>query len=253
DAVRAQALAVGAVDCAFASLDEAVYDADLVVLCTPVLTIPVLVSQLLGMLKPGCLLTDVGSTKQWLTNEILNVLEGRSVTYIGSHPMAGSEKTGIEASRADLYLGACVLVTPMRETDANAVAQLTTFWQSVGAIVTTVTPEEHDIIIARTSHLPHLTAALLMNTVDRDGRNVAPFCGPGFRDTTRIAAGSEDVWHDIVKSNATAIRRELDMLRRGIDSLCEQLDRKDFEAVREWLACCRLKREAFCNKGQGGE
>ena len=253
EAVRAQALSDGAVDVACATLEDAVAGADLVVLCTPVLTIPTLVTQLRGILNPGCLLTDVGSTKQWLTEEIQKILEGTGVEYIGSHPMAGSEKTGIEAARATLYQGACVLVTPMADAGDGAVTLLTAFWQSVGAVVTCMTPAAHDMTIARTSHLPHLTAALLMEAVDRDDHPVAPYCGPGFRDTTRIAAGSEDVWHDIVKSNATAIRHELDVLRTGIDGLCDLLDQGDFDAVRNWLATCRRKREAFRNKGQGGE
>lgn len=251
--VRDQALASGAVDGVYASVSEAASIADLVVLCTPVLTIPALAKEILGALKPGTLVTDVGSTKQWLTNELCSIFADSGVTYIGSHPMAGSEKAGIEAARADLYEGACVLVTPTSPADSDATQRLVAFWESVGSAVTVMSPEEHDRIIARTSHLPHLTAALLMAAVDRDDCHVAPFCGPGFRDTTRIAAGAEDVWHDIVKSNSTAIRHELDVLKEGIDGLCGLLDHGDYEGVRSLLASCRRKREAFRNKGQAGE
>ena len=251
--VREQALVCGAVDAVHGTLREAVAGADLVVLCTPVLTIPSLARELRDALRPGCLVTDVGSTKQWLASELDTIFAGTGVTYIGSHPMAGSEKTGMEAARGDLYVDACVLVTPTPASPEAAVRRLTAFWESVGGAVTVMTPEEHDALIARTSHLPHLAAALLVAAVARDGRSVFPFCGPGFRDTTRIAAGSEDVWHDIVKSNAAAIRRELDVYRDELDSLCGLLDRGDFEAVRTLLAACRRKREAFRNKGLGGE
>jgi len=253
ETTRGQALAAGAVDAVSDSVRDAVANADLVVLCTPVLTMPDLAREIREALKPGCIVTDVGSTKQWLSDALAGFFDRHEVTYIGSHPMAGSEQTGMEAARSDLYEGACVLVTPTSQSSEDGVRRLTTFWESVGAAVTVMTPAAHDALIARTSHLPHLTAALLVAAVERDERSVFPFCGPGFRDTTRIAAGSEDVWHDIVKSNASAIRHELDVFRHELDSLCRLLDGGDFEAVRTLLAACRLKREAFRQKGQRGE
>ncbi len=254
DAARQQALAGGFVDTVYDSASAAVAGADLVVLCTPVLTMPALVREIRDTLKPGCIVTDVGSTKQWLDGELQAALAGSGAVYVGSHPMAGSEKVGMDASRADLYERACVMVTPgdtLPEVDAGA--ELRRFWEAVGAEVTLITPEAHDRLVARTSHLPHLMAALLVEAVNRDGDWVLGFCGPGFRDTTRIAAGSEDIWHDIVKSNATAVRDELDVLRAGIDGLCGLIDAGDFEAVRGLLADSRRKREAFRNHGQQGE
>ncbi len=253
EAVRSQALAVGAVDAVSGSAPEAVAGADLVVLCTPVLTMPALVHTLREALEPGCIVTDVGSTKQWLSDEVTHALEGSTAVYIGSHPMAGSEKTGLEAARGNLYEGASVLVTPVAEGPADPVKRLTAFWESVGASVNLMTPAAHDALIARTSHLPHLAAALLVAAVERDEHSVLPFCGPGFRDTTRIAAGSEDVWHDIVKSNAVAIRRELEVFKTDVDGLCHLLDRGDFAAVHDWLAYCRRKRIALGQAGQRGE
>ncbi len=250
---RAQALAGGFVDTVHETASAAVAGADLVVLCTPVLTMPALAREIRDSLKPGCIVTDVGSTKQWLDDELQEALDGSGAVYVGSHPMAGSEKVGMEAARADLYAGACVIITSdARSRDAD-VDRLHRFWKSVGASVTVMTPEIHDRMVARTSHLPHLVAALLVATVDRDDQQVFPFCGPGFRDTTRIAAGSEDVWHDIVKSNATAIRDELDNMRAGIDRLTAMIAAGDFEAVRALLADCRQQREAFRNHGQQGE
>lgn len=254
DAARQQALAGGFVDTVYESASAAVAGADLVVLCTPVLTMPALARELREALKPGCIVTDVGSTKQWLDGELQAALDGSGAVYVGSHPMAGSEKVGMEAARAGLYERACVLVTPGNDAHSTAAGdELRRFWETVGAEVTFITPEAHDRLVARTSHLPHLMAALLVEAVNRDGDWVLGFCGPGFRDTTRIAAGSEDVWHDIVKSNAISVRDELDVLRVGIDSLCGKIDSGDFEAVRGWLADCRRKREASRNHGQQGE
>jgi prephenate dehydrogenase len=251
---RKQALAGGFADTVHETASAAVAGADLVVLCTPVLTMPALAREIRDALKPGCVVTDVGSTKQWLDDALQQALAGSGAVYVGSHPMAGSEKVGMEAARADLYLKACVIVTVGGEAPGIAGAEvLRGFWESVGAVVTFMTPEAHDRMVARTSHLPHLVAALLMATVDRDDQQVLPFCGPGFRDTTRIAAGSEDVWHDIVKSNATAIRDELDTMRAGIDRLTGMIAGGDFEAVRAFLATSRHKRETFRNFGQQGE
>jgi len=251
---RQQALAGGFVDTVHDSASAAVAGADLVVLCTPVLTMPALARDIRDALKPGCIVTDVGSTKQWLAGELQSALAGSGAVYVGSHPMAGSEKVGMEAARADLYEKACVLVTFGDDAPGIASAEvLRGFWESVGAAVTFMTPEAHDRLIARTSHLPHLMAALLVAAVGRGGNWVFPFCGPGFRDTTRIAAGSEDVWHDIVKSNAAAIRDELDVLRAGMDDLCGKIDAGDFEGVRALLADCRQQRESFRNRGQQWE
>lgn len=251
---RQQALAGGFVDSVYDSAPAAVAGADLVVLCTPVLTMPALAREIREALKPGCIVTDVGSTKQWLDGELQAALAGSGAVYVGSHPMAGSEKVGMASALADLYEGACVLVTPREGgQDGDNAQVLRRFWETVGAVVTVMTPAEHDRLIARTSHLPHLMAALLVAAVDRDDRRVFPFCGPGFRDTTRIAAGSENIWHDIVKSNAAAIRDELAVLRGGIDDLCGLIDTGDFEAVRGLLAACRRQREAFHHHGQQGE
>ncbi len=251
---RAQALAGGFVDTVHESAAAAVAGADLVVLCTPVLTMPALVREIRDALKPGCIVTDVGSTKQWLDGALQGALAGSGAVYVGSHPMAGSEKAGMVAARADLYAGACVMVTPGDDAPAmDAGNELRCFWEALGAVVTLFTPAAHDRLVARTSHMPHLMAALLVEAVNRDGDWVLGFCGPGFRDTTRIAAGSEDVWHDIVKSNAAAIREELAALCGGIDVLCSKIDAGDFEAVREWLADCRRQREAFLHHGQQGE
>jgi len=250
---RDQALAGGFVDSVHETASAAVAGADLVVLCTPVLTMPDLVREIRDSLAPGCIVTDVGSTKQWLADELQSALAGSGAVYIGSHPMAGSEKVGMEAARADLYADACVMVTPDEHAPAAAVDRLRHVWESVGAVVTVMTPGMHDRMVARTSHLPHLMAALLVATVDRDDQQVFPFCGPGFRDSTRIAAGSQDVWHDIVKSNAPAIRDELGIMRTRIDDLTAMITAGDFEAVRAFLATCRHKREAFRNRGQQGE
>jgi prephenate dehydrogenase len=240
---RRDALAMGIADVVFDCAADAVQDADIVVLCTPVLTMVELVHGFVNNLKDGCIVTDVGSTKGFLAEEIGAVLADSAAEFIGSHPMAGSEKNGIEASASDLYQGARVIVTPADGTKSEKTKRVVDFWKDMGANVTEMTPEAHDDIIARTSHLPHLVAASLMACVDRDDSDIAPFCGPGIRDVTRISEGSEEIWHDIVKSNCDAVLSEINVFSDQLAEVKKMLKRKDFDAIKKFLAVSRDKRE----------
>jgi prephenate dehydrogenase len=239
EATRALAIEQGAVDAVFASPGEAVKDADLVVICTPILVIPEVLASCASQLKPGCIVTDVGSTKAELHEAADRLLDGTEACFVGSHPMAGSDQTGLEVAREDLYQGAVVVVTQGKAPSAS-VEVVQRFWETVGASVVMLEPDAHDRMVARTSHLPHLVASLLVRSVYRDERErVERFCGTGFRDTTRIAAGSEDIWHDIVKSNRTAVADELAAFREELDRVRVMLDSADFEGIRSFLAHSR--------------
>jgi prephenate dehydrogenase len=241
---RRDALRLGIADSVFDTPSDAVKHADIVVLCTPILTMPELVRSIKDHLPQDCIVTDVGSTKSFLAEALGEILQNSTSVFVGSHPMAGSEKAGLDAAYADLYEGARVIVTSSSH-NLEATGTVSSFWSGMGADVSVMTPLEHDAVIGRTSHLPHLVAAALVNTIDRGDRDVVPLCGPGFRDSTRIAEGSEQVWHDIVKTNAAAIRKELDLFSGEIDAMKALLDREDFEGVRSLLATCREKRSKF--------
>ncbi len=248
-ATCAEAVRLGVVDEATTDPGAAVRAAGLVVLCVPVLTIPELLGACVPHLTPGCLVTDVGSTKAALMADAAAHLRGRDALFIGSHPICGSDRTGLEAARDDLYDGAMVVVTPPPGAAAARVARVQRFWTQVGARVAVLTAEEHDRIMGCTSHLPHVVAAILVQTVCREGVAAArPFCGTGFRDTTRIAGGSEDIWHDIVKTNSCALSRELAAFDAVLQQVRGILARGDFEALREFLAEGRLLRQAMEGK-----
>jgi prephenate dehydrogenase len=199
-------LDVGAVDDVFEEPQRALRAADVAVFCTPILTIPLLVSECRQAIAKHCVVTDVGSTKAELVRHMAALARDNGFQYVGSHPMAGSEKSGIECSRADLYQGAVTAVTPTSETPAAATEAVSALWRMVGARVLLMNPDQHDRLVARTSHLPHLVAALLVETSGREGADdVKSLIGPGFRDTTRIAGGAPDMWHDIVRSNQRLI------------------------------------------------
>ena len=247
EATRQAALERGIADAVFANPAEAVQGAELVIYCTPILTIPNLVAESRPGLKSGALLTDVGSTKAELAQHIDSVLGDTDAVFIGSHPVAGSEQTGVEAAQADLYEGARVVVTPTQESPAKAVQQVADFWRQVGALVSVISAVEHDRLMARTSHLPHLLASLLAVTIGRGDESAAvgPFCGTGFRDTSRVADGSPDVWHDIVSTNAPAITEELRQLRDQLDMLIRWTDAGEFDRIKKFLAAGRDFRRAL--------
>ena len=250
---RRKALALGAVDRVFDRPGDAVQGADLVVFCVPVLSIGELVTACKPHFLQGCVATDVGSTKAEVVGDVRRRLKGAPMHFIGSHPMAGSEQAGIEAAKDDLYSGATVIVTPwvLEEKKPRPLRLLTAFWRKLGCRVVVLSPGDHDRLIARTSHLPHVVAAALVANLHRDGRGAArSLCGPGFMDTTRIAGGSDLMWHDIIKTNARAVSRELDVFGRHMDSLRRMIDAGDFAAVRRFLAKSRDQRRAM--EGSGG-
>ena len=165
---------------------------------------------------------------------------GHDAMFIGSHPIAGSEQTGMESAHADLYDGAVVFVTPSNAAQLEHVKRLGAFWASVGGRAVTVDAGLHDRLIARTSHLPHLAAAMLVHCAGRDQEGLLrAFCGSGFRDTTRIAAGSPEMWHDIVASICDAIREELAGLRKQVDQCLKLVESKDFDGVSAYLSAAR--------------
>ncbi len=244
-ATREAALAQGSVDEVHDDPAQAVQDADLVVYCTPILTIPDLVAVSVPHLKAGAIVTDVGSTKAELERQIVPQLADSAATFVGSHPVAGSEQQGLDAARADLYDGAMVIVTPPPATSASpAVEQVRAFWSQLGAWVEVMSATEHDRLMARTSHLPHLVASVLALTVGREGEasRTGRYCGTGFRDTSRIADGSPDVWHDIVHTNRTALAGELAAFRDALTALIDQLAQEDSEGIRTALETARTAR-----------
>lgn len=239
---RAAALALGVADRVVDTPAAAADGSDVVVLCVPVLKLAEMAQACLPGLDPGAVLTDVGSTKQDVIDAIAPALSASDAEFVGSHPIAGSEETGIEAARADLYEGATIVVTPSDDTSEDAMARLKAFWEALGGAVQVMSPQRHDELVARSSHLPHLVAATLAGTVCRAPDDISPLCGSGFRDTTRIASGSAEIWHDIVRTNRTAIQSELAAFGASLDALRALIDEEDYEGLHRYLDECRARR-----------
>jgi prephenate dehydrogenase len=249
---RVEAVRRGIVGQAFSTAEEAVAGADMVVLCLPVLAIPDFVNRCRNHFKKGAVITDVGSTKANLMAAVSKNLRGTGVCFVGSHPIAGSDERGLGAARANLYDNVVVVVTPPsvaghdRRPARQATRAVCDFWRKIGARVCVMEARKHDAIVARTSHLPHLVAAALAETALRDeGYDITMLCGCGLRDTTRIAGGSEDIWHDIIKTNKTAIRRELAGFSTVFKTIDLMLKKDNFSGLRRFLASARDRRRSL--------
>jgi prephenate dehydrogenase len=215
-------------DAVFADPGEAVATADLVVACTPVDTIVPLFGQIAPKLKPGTMVTDVGSTKSLICRQGRAVLP-ETVSFVGSHPMAGSEKTGLEHADPELFRGRACFVTPLVETPAADTEKVARFWKALGMEVATTTPEAHDEIVAHVSHLPHLLVSAYCAYLSTRDPAWLHFAGPGLRDTTRVAAGDPSLWKAIAMENREEILRALDTFQRELDLLRSALhNQQDF-------------------------
>ena len=233
---RNQALESGLLDQVFADPAEAVREADIVVICVPIWTIAQLAEQIVGSLKPGAVVTDVGSTKSELLKIMKPLFAGREAYFVGSHPIAGSEKTGLDAGNPDLYAGRLTIVCPSDETPAAAENSVVELWKNTGSEVVEMSPEQHDAMLASTSHLPHMIAAALARSVaDGDPKLKADFCGTGFKDTTRVASGSADMWVDIIDTNRAALEAELDRFNGELQGLIKILHDGNGDDIRTWL------------------
>jgi prephenate dehydrogenase len=228
-----KALSRGAVDRLAASPAEAVRGADLAIFCAPVGRIATLVKESVPGLARGAVVTDVASTREIVDGEIPPLLKGTGAVFVGSHPVAGSEQQGIDAARADLYVGARVLLTTPARPGARALARVKAFWAALGASCRVIDSAGHDRALARTSHLPHMIASLLAASVGRPGgrADLGEFCGRGFADTSRVAEGSPEVWLDIVRTNRSNLTHELCAFRGELDRLIAALENSDDAAV----------------------
>lgn len=249
---RDAALRMGMADAVFADPAEAVRGADLVVVCVPVCRIPELIAAAVPGLKSGAVVTDVGSTKAWLAEAVRPVLAGTGAVFVGSHPMCGSEKTGLEAARADLYEKAVCIVCS--EADSRGEAwRVTHFWSALGARVVEMEAGRHDELAAATSHVPHLAATAVVLAAEGEAEALRDLIGPGFRDTTRVAAGSPEVWRDIVQSNAAAVREGLAALRDAVQGMMDAMDAEDFAGMESLLAAGAARRKALCCGERSGK
>lgn len=228
-----------------ASPQEAVADADIVVICTPTDQIAKLAKEISANLKSGAILTDVGSVKTDICRLSSEALKGSGASFIGSHPMAGSEKIGVDFSDENLFDNrVCFVVLPDGARDCAAQKIIEEFWRSMGMRVKIVSANLHDAIVARVSHLPHLLAGLLCVTSENfSEENLLECAGPGFRDCTRVASGSPAVWDSIVADNREQIVKALKNYSANLDTLIENIESADSEKIAKFLRRAKAYRD----------
>jgi prephenate dehydrogenase len=243
DAAQA-VVARGWADAGTTDVAAAAEGADFLILATPVGVMPELARRLAGVrLATDAVVTDVGSVKTFVARNVAPIFEAAGITFIGSHPMAGSEAAGFEAARDDLFDGAACILTP----HAASLPRLREFWESLGCRIAVMTPNEHDAAIARISHLPHLTASALTLAALTDQADIVSLVGRGFRDTTRIASGDASLWTEILLENHDAIEPPLEDLTRRLAALLDFLKNRNEMALRKFLT------EAKCLRDQAND
>jgi prephenate dehydrogenase len=236
-----EALAIGAIDEAFLDLGEVVRRADFTVFCTPVDRIVEQVTGCASLCSPGTVLTDAGSTKAAIVRGIDGQVPA-GVSFVGSHPLAGSEKRGPRFADPELFQNRVTVVTPTLQTDAAALEKVIGFWRALGARVKVMEPEAHDRALALTSHLPHLAASALSGLLPPELHELA---ATGFRDTTRVAAGDPVLWTGIFLQNRQAVLDALALLADRLEGLRTALATQDRAKLDDLLAQAKRNRDAL--------
>jgi prephenate dehydrogenase len=228
------AIKLGAIDQA-ADVKQAVSTADMVLLATPVGQFPSIMQALVPYLKPDAIITDAGSTKRDVAASAREHL-GKSLSrFVPAHPIAGAEKSGVGAAKADMFLGKHVVLTPLPETSPDAIELVEAMWQACGAKISQMTPLMHDQVFAAVSHLPHLLAfALVAEFANRsNAEQLFEYAAGGFRDFTRIAGSSPEMWRDISLANKQPLLKELKAYQDQIVYLAALLERGDGDALND--------------------
>lgn len=221
--------------------EEGVKGADLVVICLPVLLIPAVFSRIKPYLEKDAVVTDMGSTKSDIVRKIDEIDTMRN--FVGSHPMVGSEKTGVINLKPGLYRGGTCVVTPSNKTSGAALKKIIAFWKMLGMKVTVLSPEAHDRAVARISHFPHLASFIMATMAEEVINKNKEVIGPGFKDATRIAASSEDIWAEVFLSNKKEVLKDIDIAIEELDALSQMIYLNKVKELKDYIKKARLLRE----------
>jgi cyclohexadieny/prephenate dehydrogenase len=252
-ASRARVAELGVVDRVVETNAEAVKDADLVILCIPVGACGEAAQEIAANLKPGAIVSDVGSVKAAVVRAMAEHLPP-NVNFVPAHPVAGTENSGPDSGFAELFINRWCILTPPEGTNADAVDKLAAFWRGLGANVEIMTPEHHDKVLAVTSHLPHLIAYTIVSTAQElegvTSSEVLKFSAGGFRDFTRIAASDPTMWRDVFLNNKDAVLEMLGEFQEDLSKLTRAIRRGDGEALFDHFTRTRAIRRGIVEIGQ---
>jgi prephenate dehydrogenase len=245
-----QARQLGVVDAYSTDPAQAVQGADMVVLAVPVGQMESVLQQLVPHMGEDTVVTDVGSTKQDVIATAQHCLGEHMSRFVPGHPIAGTEQSGVAAAFAELFQFRKVILTPGETTDAGAVALVAHMWEQVGASVVQMEPRHHDEVLAATSHLPHLLAFALVDSLARlhEKSEIFEFAAGGFRDFTRIASSNPDMWHDICMANREAVLKMLHLFQDDLSRLAQAIEQRDSVTVKEIFTRAKTARDQLADK-----
>ncbi|MEN6356181.1 MAG: prephenate dehydrogenase [Armatimonadota bacterium] len=228
---------LGAIDDYSLDIENGAADADLIVICTPVCLIAPTLEQMAASIKPGAIITDVGSTKADVVQEVEMILPD-GVDFVGGHPMTGSEQAGVEAASADLFQGATYVFTTTDNTNLDALGKLTALADAIGSDVEIMSAKEHDGAVAIISHLPHVMSAALLEIAEEaqhEFGKVFRLAAGSFRDLTRVSDSSPEIWRDICLTNSDALLQAIGQLQESLDTFKAALNSGDKEAIMQFF------------------
>jgi len=240
----------GVLDSSSTDIDINIKEASLIIIAAPVAQTKFILKKIEPFLQPDTLITDVGSTKSNIMNEAKLTLRDKFSQFIGSHPIAGSEKHGTSAAKKNLFQDKNIVLTPNNKNTLEQITKLTKFWESLGGVVTNMEADNHDQIFSTVSHLPHLLAFGLVNLINnkRNKSTLLNFAASGFRDFSRIAASSPEVWRDISIQNQESIIEDLQLFQKEIVKLKNFLEKKDQKGLEEYLKLASSTRKKWTEK-----
>jgi prephenate dehydrogenase len=246
------ALNLGVIDVASSDVASAVKDADLILIATPVAQTPSILKAIKPHLAPSTIITDAGSTKSDVLAYAQAVLGTQAKQFIGGHPIAGAEKSGVSAATADLYSNKNVVITPIQDNSPDAIHQVKNLWQSCGANVSEMSAATHDSIFAAVSHLPHLLAFALVDDIAsrENAEQLFGFAASGFRDFTRIAGSHPEMWRDISLANKTALLSEISAYQAELALLKQLLENSDGAGLQALFDRASTARNAWAKRKQ---
>mgnify|MGYP006108750871 FL=1 len=229
-------------------------NADLVIIAVPSLTVERILEELKSVVSEHTVITDAASVKSTIVDAVINTFGKVPVNFVPGHPIAGSEHSGYSASSAELYQGKKVILTPLDNTDEQAVNLVTALWQSLGAKVLTMSVKKHDSILAATSHLPHLLAFSLVDTLSQQGESeeIFRYAAGGFRDFTRIASSDPQMWHDIFMANGEAVVEVLDVYMGDLSRLRQAVLDKNSDDLKSTFKRAKKSRDKFLSRFENG-
>jgi len=244
-----RSLKAKAIDKGSMSIAEGVKDASLIIIASPVHSIPALVKEAVKRAKVGAIITDVGSTKGWIVREVEKELKGRRAVYfVGSHPMAGSEHTGVEFARQDLLENTPCIVTNTPKTNSSALKRIVNFWTLLGAKVQVMSPAAHDNSVSLISHLPHIVAFSLAGSVPK---KELVYAAEGFKDTTRVASSDPRLWADIFLTNKKEILRAGRLFEKYYRQILKAVSRGNYSEMVDVLKKAKVKRDKLVYGREG--